>query len=290
MSITGVNLLATNYNAIGSKAAGLAQEGGQGASAKHGSESINNLAQKDRIEQAEEVSVNTGIKSKKPGSPTNIDGQQHAASGTGASEIGQSAGQEAVADFESRSVNNQSEIASVDQQEKISTNLDVDVLGAKGRHYHHHYGHYGRYGRYGHGRVPGRHHYKGPDSIYVNLDSHEATADLLSATTQEGAQVAKANHGSESINNLKQVASTNQAEDVSVNSDVNVHGRGTAFGGPVVVNANDHTAAGTAVATSAQSGSQTAISDNGSLSVNNMSQSNFVHQNEKVGVNTNVIV
>ncbi|HIC86088.1 MAG TPA: hypothetical protein EYP06_07335, partial [Desulfobacterales bacterium] len=174
-------------------------------------------------------------------------------------------------------------VSSVDQQEKISTNLDVDVLGAKGRHYHHHYGHYGRYGRYGHGRVPGRHHYKGPDSIYVNLDSHEATADLLSATTQEGAQVAKANHGSESINNLKQVASTNQAEDVSVNSDVNVHGRGTAFGGPVVVNANDHTAAGTAVATSAQSGSQTAISDNGSLSVNNMSQSNFVHQNEKVG-------
>ncbi|MDP6506085.1 MAG: hypothetical protein QF886_20850, partial [Planctomycetota bacterium] len=97
MSLSGLNLLAANHNSGAKKLAGIAQEGGQGAKASRGSESINNLAQRDQIDQAEEVSVNTGIKSRKAGSPTNIDGSEHAASGRGVSDVTQSAGQEADA-------------------------------------------------------------------------------------------------------------------------------------------------------------------------------------------------
>lgn len=299
MTASGLTLLAVNHNAGGKKLAGIAQEGGQGASSKRGSESINNLAQTDGIEQAEEVAVNTKLVAKKTGSPTNINAQEHAASSRGTSEVGQSAGQEASADFKSKSVNNQSEIASVDQAEKISTNLDISVAGARRGHYGHGgYGHgYGHYGRGGYGYCRpgynggyGKRGFVGPDSIDVDVSSHMASADLQSTTGQDGTQVAKANHGSESFNNLKQDSTTNQMEDVAVNALVRVGGHGTVLNGPTTVDANDHTASGNAVATSSQSGSQTAISDNASLSVNNMSQSNFTRQTEKVGVNTNVIV
>jgi hypothetical protein len=301
MSISGLNLLAANYNAMGGKVADLTEEGDQGAQAKHGSVSVNNLAQKDHIEQAEEVTVNTDLTAKKPGSPTNIDGQAHTATGDGVSEVDQDGGQEASADFAAKAVNNESEIAIVDQAEKIATNLNVDVLAAPPRHgpscgspcgtpLTYWAGRGPCWGGLGQGPHPGLHPYAAPDAIQVNLNNHTADADLLSTTTQEGDQLAKANHGSTSINNLKQASTTNQAEDVSVNADVNVQGPGPRLGGPVLVTANGHTASGTAVAASVQDGDQTAISDNGSLSINNMSQCNFVHQNEKVGVNTNVVV
>lgn len=304
MSLSGLNLLAVNHNAGAILGTGLKQEGGQGASSKNGSESINNLAQSDAVEQHEESIVDTTLLSKKHGSPTNINGSEHAASGRAASNVGQSAGQEAVAEYGSASNNNQSQNASVDQKEVVATNLDVDVLGKNGTGYGHGYGTgyglgYGNgygtgYGTgYGKGYGPGYKHgtgYVGPSNIDVNLDRHMASSDQKSVTNQDGAQVAKANHGSESINNLAQSSYTNQEEDISVNSDVNVHGNGTQYGGPTVVNANDHTAAGNLHTTTAQSASQTAISDNGSWSVNNMSQNAFTHQNEKVGVYTNVIV
>jgi hypothetical protein len=220
------------------------------------------------------------------GSPTNINGENHAASGRGLTDLGQAAGQEAAADFESCANNNQSQDAVIDQKEKVSTNLDVDVLAQCkpgclpcGPHI---------------GCGPkvgcGTGHYKGPDSIDVDLDNHQASSDLRSATEQDGAQLAKANHGSESINNLAQNAITDQSEDVSVNANVKVGGAGTAYGGPTVVDANDHTASGSLQAASTQKGVQTALSDNGSVSINNMSQNSFTHQNEKVGVYTSVLV
>jgi hypothetical protein len=296
MSLSGLNLLAANHNSGAVLGTGLKQEGGQGASSKHGSESINNLAQSDAVEQHEESIVDTTLLSKKHGSPTNIDGSEHAASGRAASNVGQSAGQEAVADYGSASNNNQSQNASVDQKEVVATNLDVDVLhGNRGYGYggykHGYGGGYKHgYGRPGYGGYGKGHGYNGPSNIDVNLDRHMASSDQKSVTNQDGAQVAKSDHGSESINNLAQSAYTNQEEDISVNSDVNVHGNGTQYGGPTVVNANDHTAAGNLKTTTSQSVSQTAISDNGSWSVNNMSQDAFTHQNEKVGVYTNVIV
>ena len=286
MGVSGLNLLATDYSAGAALKTGLLQDGGQGAGARHGSDSINNLAQADVIEQHEESAVNTKLVSKKVGSPTNIDGHTQSASGRAASSLGQSAGQEAIADYESYANNNQSQEAVVDQKELVSTNLDVDVL-AKHPHgpfpYHHH-------GLHGHHGASGKHAYVGPDSIAVNLDDHQASSDQKAITDQDGAQAAKSNHGSKSVNNLAQSAITNQEEDISVNADVNVGGRGTAYGGPVLVSASDHAAAGNLNAASAQTAAQTAISDNASVSINNLSQSNFTHQNEKVGVNTNVVV
>jgi len=292
MALTGLNLLAADHNAGAILAAALKQDGGQGAKAEHCSESVNNLAQSDVLEQAEESTVDTKLVSKKVGSPTKIDGSSHAASGRGLTDLGQAGGQEAVADFESYANNNQSQEAVIDQKEKVSTNLDVDVLakcrgrGPCGPYWPYKYGVCRPYGA----KVPGRHPYKGPDEIDVNLSTHQASSDLRSATDQDGAQLAKANHGSESINNLAQSAYTNQEEDISVNADVKVGGRGTACGGPVVVDANDHTASGNLQAASTQKGVQTALSDNGSLSINNMSQDSFTHQNEKVGVYTTVVV
>jgi len=289
MALTGLNLLAADHNAGAILAAALKQDGGQGAKAEHGSESINNLAQSDVVEQAEESTVDTALISKKVGSPTKIDGSSHAASGRGLTDLGQAGGQEAVADFESYSNNNQSQEAVIDQKEKVSTNLDVDVMAqcqGKGPYWPYQYGVCRPYGA----EAPGRHAYKGPDEIDVDLSTHLARSDLRSATDQDGAQLAKANHGSESINNLAQSAYTNQEEDISVNADVKVGGRGTAYGGPVVVDANDHTASGNLQAASSQTGVQTALSDNGSLSINNMSQDSFTHQNEKVGVYTSVLV
>ena len=121
MAITGLNLLAADHNAGAILAAMLKQDGGQGASAQHGSESINNLAQSDVVEQAEESTVATKLVSKKVGSPTNINGENHAASGRGLTDLGQAAGQEAAADFESCANNNQSQDAVIDQKEKVST-------------------------------------------------------------------------------------------------------------------------------------------------------------------------
>ena len=286
MGVSGLNLLATDYSAGAALKTGLLQDGGQGAGARHGSDSVNNLAQADVIEQHEESAVNTKLVSKKVGSPTNIDGHTQSASGRAASSLGQSAGQEAIADYESYANNNQSQEAVVDQKELVSTNLDVDVL-AKHPHGWHPYHHHGLHGHHG---ASGKHAYVGPDSIAVNLDAHQASSDQKAITDQDGAQAAKSNHGSKSVNNLAQSAITNQEEDISVNADVNVGGRGTAYGGPVLVSASDHAAAGNLNAASAQTAAQTAISDNASVSINNLSQSNFTHQNEKVGVNTNVVV
>jgi len=288
MGVSGLNLLATDYSAGAALKTGLLQDGGQGAGARHGSDSVNNLAQTDVIEQHEESAVNTKLVSKKVGSPTNIDGHTQQASGRATSSLGQSAGQEAVADYESYANNNQSQEAVADQKEKVSTNLDVDVLAKHPQGLYHHHGLYGHHGV--HGSPSGKHPYGGPDSISVNLDDHQASSDQKAITDQDGAQVAKSNHGSKSVNNLAQNAITNQEEDISVNADVNVGGRGTAYGGPVLVSASDHTASGNLNAASAQTAAQTAISDNASVSINNLSQSNFTHQNEKVGVNTNVVV
>jgi hypothetical protein len=285
MAITGLNLLAADHNAGAILAAMLKQDGGQGASAQHGSESINNLAQSDVVEQAEESTVATKLVSKKVGSPTNINGEDHAASGRGLTDLGQCVGQEAAADFESCANNNQSQDAVIDQKEKVSTNLDVDVLAQCKPSCLPHVG----CGPVC-GPACGTGKYKGPDSIDVDLDNHCASSDLRSATDQDGAQLAKANHGSESINNLAQNAVTDQSEDVSVNANVKVGGPGTTYGGPTVVDANNHTASGSLQAASSQKGVQTALSDNGSVSINNMSQNSFTHQNEKVGVYTCVLV
>ena len=216
MAVSGLNLLATDYNAGAALKTGLLQDGGQGASARHGSDSVNNLAQADVIEQHEESTVNTQLVSKKVGSPTNVDGHTQHASGRAASNLGQNAGQEAVADFESYANNNQSQEAVVDQKEKVATNLDVDVLaqhpqGSHGGLYglgHGYYGHGGLYG--GHDSPSGKHPYVGPDSIFVNLDDHQASSDQKANTDQDGAQVAKSDHGSNAIAFLASAKVTNE--------------------------------------------------------------------------------